>query len=267
MRVPDGQQVAQRAAADVDRRPGARTISRSGRALPGQAEEREHVGLAARRSPKAAWKRPICSAASPAGRGQEEDPRARAAGELEDEVVERGVAARRGEAPAAEGEDVRSRAVMRRRPAPARRRPRQLAVERLLDHGPVLVRDDAIRAPRRAARSRRAAGPRPRSAGRRRPRRRSPRASRRRRSGGTPCGARARRRSARSWSGAAGPGPSHALGGPWKAVTASANQHSEPALRPHSTCRAARPRRRTASRPCARQVPSRLTARCRPRRR
>ena len=43
------------------------------------------------------------------------------------------------------------------------------------------------------------------------------------------------RRSARRWSAAAGRGPSTGPGSPWKAVSPCANQHSEPALSPHST--------------------------------
>jgi hypothetical protein len=42
----------------------------------------------------------------------------------------------------------------------------------------------------------------------------------------------------------------------WKAVMPSANQHSDPALRPHSTTPASQHSRRIASMPWARQTPS-----------
>ena len=45
-------------------------------------------------------------------------------------------------------------------------------------------------------------------------------------------------------------------GGPWNAVTASANQHSDPALSPQSTIPRSQHSRSTSSMPCAPQTPS-----------
>ena len=101
--LPDGQQVAHRAAADVDDVLGEDDVAQRA-AQVAHAEEREHLGLA-RPVAEGGVEAPDLVARVAAGGGQEEDPRHRAARELQDELVERRVARRGGEAAAAQRED------------------------------------------------------------------------------------------------------------------------------------------------------------------
>ncbi len=55
------------------------------------------------------------------------------------------------------------------------------------------------------------------------------------------------------------PRPRTLRGAPWKALSASSNQHSDPAEGPHSTTPLRQALRRISSSPCARQAPSMLT--------
>ena len=101
--LPDGEQVAHGAAADVDDVLGEDDLAQRA-AQVAHPEEREHLGLArpvAERRVEAA----DLVARVAAGRGQEEDPRHRRARELQDELVERRVARRGREAPAPQRED------------------------------------------------------------------------------------------------------------------------------------------------------------------